>query len=186
MIIEINLLPHREAKRVAELRQTLAFLVLGFVLMSGAVYFAHADIQRQREAVQVSVRQMEADLERYKPQQKKVEGFKAQRAALASKLDVIRGLDQQRTGPVRILDELGARTPERLWLTKLRFKGGSITLDGASTDTGVVADFLRNLNDSTFFKSVDLDNTKRGREMEGVKLVNFTITVELAAAKAGA
>ena len=32
MIIEINLLPHREAKRVAELRQTLAFLILGFVL----------------------------------------------------------------------------------------------------------------------------------------------------------
>ena len=186
MIIAINLLPHREARRVAELRQTLAFLVLGFVLLAGGIYFMHADIQRQRDAVQVSVRQLEADLERYKPQQKKVEGFKAQRAALASKLDVIRGLDRQRTGPVRIMDELGARTPERLWLTKLRFKGGSLVLDGASTDTGVVADFLRNLNDSTFFKSVDLDKTNRGREMEGVKLVNFTITVELAATKVGA
>ena len=186
MIIEINLLPHREAKRVAELRQTLAFLVLGFVLLAGGVYFMHTDAQRQRESVQMSVRQMQADLDRYKPQQKKVEGFKTQRAALASKLDVIRGLDAKRTGPVRIMDELGQRTPERLWLTKLRFKGGSITLDGASTDTGVVADFLRNLNDSTFFKSVDLNRTKRGREMEGVKLVNFTITVELAPTKAGA
>jgi type IV pilus assembly protein PilN len=180
VIIEINLLPHREARRVADLRQTVAILVLGSVLLTGVVYFAHGDIKRQRDAAQASVRQMQADLERYKPQQKKVEGFKAQRAALAGKLDVIKGLDRQRTGPVRLLEELGARTPERLWLTKLRLKGSSITLDGASIDTGVVADFLRNLNSSDFFKSVDLNKTKRGREREGVKLVNFTITVELA------
>ena len=186
MIIEINLLPHREAKRVAELRQTVAFLILGFVLLAGGIFFVHSNIQRQREAVSTSVRQMEADLERYKPQQAKVEEFKKQRSKLAGKLDVIRGLDKQRTGPVRILDELGARTPERLWLTKLRFKGTSITLDGASIDTGVVADFLRNLNESSFFNSVDLDRTKRGREVEGVKLVNFTITVELAPLEAGA
>jgi type IV pilus assembly protein PilN len=180
VIIEINLLPHREARRVADLRQTVAILVLGSVLLAGVVYFVHGDLKRQRDAAQASVRQMQADLERYKPQQKQVESFKAQRAALAGKLDVIKGLDRQRTGPVRILEELGARTPERLWLTKLRFKGSAITLDGASIDTGVVADFLRNLNASDFFKSVDLDKTKRGREREGVKLVNFTITVELA------
>ena len=185
MIIEINLLPHREARRVAELRQTVAFLVLGSVLLAGGVYFVHSDINRQREVVQASVRQMEADLERYKPQQEKVVSFKAQRSALAGKLDVIKGLDAQRTGPVRIMDELGARTPERLWLTKLRFQGTSITLDGASIDTGVVADFLRNLNASSFFKSVDLNKTNRGKEMQGVKLVNFTITVELAPAGTG-
>ena len=101
-------------------------------------------------------------------------------------LDIIKGLDAQRTGPVRIMDELGARTPERLWLTKLKFKGTSITLHGASTDTGVVADYLRNLNESSFFKSVDLNRTKRGKEMQGVKLVNFTITVELAPVTKGA
>jgi type IV pilus assembly protein PilN len=186
VIIEINLLPHREAKRVAELRQTVAVLVLGSVLLIGGIFFVHRDIQRQGETVQLSVRQMEADLERFKPQQQQVEAFKKQRSALASKLDIIKGLDAQRTGPVRIMDELGARTPERLWLTKLRFKGTSITLNGASTDTGVVADFLRNLNESSFFESVDLNKTKRGKEMEGVKLVDFTITVELAPTVKGA
>lgn len=186
MIIEINLLPHREAKRVAELRQTVAVLVLGLVLVGGVIYFAHSDIRRQAESVHASVRQLEADLERYKPQQEKVKDFKARRSSLASKLDIIKGLDKKRTGPVRMMDELGARTPERLWLTKLRFKDNSITLDGASTDTGVVADFLRNLNESSFFTSVDLNKTNRGKMMEGVKLVNFTITVELATKVKGA
>ena len=180
MIIEINLLPHREARRVAELRQTVAILMLGSVVLMGVIYFVHSDVNRQLDAAQSSVRQMQADLERYKPQQEKVKSFKEQRAALAGKLDVIKGLDRQRTGPVRIMDELGARTPERLWLSKVRLKGNMITIDGASIDTGVVADFLRNLNESAFFKSVDLNKTKRGRELEGVKVVNFTITVEIA------
>ncbi len=186
MIIEINLLPHREAKRVADLRQTAAVLVLGSVLLIGSIYFVHGDIQSQGEEIRLTVRQLEADLERFKPQQEKVKVFKARRSALANKLDIIKGLDEQRTGPVRIMDELGSRTPERLWLTKLRFKDNSITLDGSSTDTGVVADFLRNLNESSVFQSVDLNKTMRGKMMQGVKVVNFTITVELAAALTGA
>ena len=71
MIIEINLLPHREARRVADLRQMVAFLVLGLVLLAGAVFFVHGNLGRQRDVVQTSVRQKQADLDRFKPQQVK-------------------------------------------------------------------------------------------------------------------
>ena len=43
----------------------------------------------------------------------------------------------------------------------------------------MVADFLGRLNDSTYFREVDLDRTAREREVRGVKLVNFTITAVL-------
>ena len=71
-------------------------------------------------------------------------------------------------------------------LTKVNLKGDSISLVGASTDTSVVADFLRNLNESALFKSVDLEKTARGKVMEGVNLVSFTITVEMAPLEKGA
>lgn len=35
MRMEINLLPHRQARRVADLRETLAVLVLGLVVVIG-------------------------------------------------------------------------------------------------------------------------------------------------------
>ena len=38
-MIEINLLPHREAKRVADLRENVAVLMLGLVVIAGVAVF---------------------------------------------------------------------------------------------------------------------------------------------------
>jgi type IV pilus assembly protein PilN len=178
-MIEINLLPHREAKRAADLRQTVALLILGLVLAGGGIFIVQGRLSEERETAQAVIRQLEADIARYRPQEKQVEEFKKTRSELEEKLDVIRGLDRARSGPVRILDELSTNTPERLWLTKLETVGRAITVEGESLDTGVVADFLRELNRSAYFSGVDLERTERGREVEGVKLVNFVITAQL-------
>lgn len=178
-MIEINLLPHREAKRVADLRQTVGLLGLGLIAVAGGIWFVHKDLQHSQEMARASVRQLEADIERFKPEEIKVANFKKKRAELEDKLQIIRNLDAARSGPVRLLDELSATTPERLWLTKLTTQGVGITLEGQSLDTSVVADFLRGLNASEYFDLVDLERTASGPEVEGVKLVKFVITAQL-------
>ena len=180
-MIQINLLPHREARRVADARQTIAVLALGMVVAMGGIYIVEQKIDSDLAAAEASVRQLESDIERYQPQQKLVAQFKEKRNQLEEKLDVIDGLDKARSGPVRILDELATHTPEKLWLTSLETEGAAITLRGLSLDTGVVADFLRSLNSSDYFDSVDLDQTRSGREEQGVKLVEFKIKAVLAA-----
>jgi type IV pilus assembly protein PilN len=178
-MIEINLLPHREAKRAADFRQTVALLVLGLVIEGGLIAYMNNGVEDSLAAADASVVQLQSDIEQYKPQEAQVEGFKRTRSELEDKLGVIDGLDKGRTGPVRLLDELAAYTPERLWLTGLETSGVQITLQGESLDTGMVADFLRGLNESKYFTNVDLDRTARGKEIEGVKLVTFVITAEL-------
>lgn len=179
-MIEINLLPHREARRAADLRQSVALLVLGLVLAGGGITLVHGGMKDRLSQAQAQVRQLQADIARYGPQQKKVAEFKQTKSALESKLNVLKSLENARNGPVRILDELSNHTPERLWLTSLETRGNQITLQGESLDTGVVADFLRNMNGSKFFVNVDLDKTARGKEVEGVRLVTFVITADLA------
>lgn len=154
-------------------------LIGGIVVVCLGIVLFHSDMDRQAELLQVSVRQLEVDLERFKPQQEKVAEFKAKKQALEEKLAAIRKLDEARRGPVRLLGEVGHQTPDRLWLTQLRANENEVTLEGASLDTSVVADFLRNLNDSSYFSEVDLDRTAREREIRGVKLVNFTITARV-------
>jgi len=179
-MIEINLLPHRQARRVADLRQSLSLLVLGMVLVCGGIGFVHTDTREKIRNAEAQVRQLQSDIEQYKPQEQKVADFKKQRRQLEEKLDVIRGLDRARSGPIRLLDELADRTPERLWITKLSTNAGQLTVEGESLDTGVVADFLRSLNASPYFADVDLDKTTPGKAVQGVKLVNFVITANLA------
>ncbi len=178
-MIEINLLPHREARRAADLRQTLALLILGLVIEGGLIAYMNSEVADSLAAAEASTVQLQGDIEQYKPQEAQVEGFKRTRGQLEDKLGVIDGLDKGRSGPVRLLDELALSTPERLWLTGLKTSGVKITLQGESLDTGMVADFLRGLNESKYFTNVDLDRTARGKEIEGVKLVTFVITAEL-------
>jgi type IV pilus assembly protein PilN len=178
-MIEINLLPHREARRVADLKQHGMLLLLCLILAGGGIFVVQRRLTDQIERTQIRVHQMEMDIEQYKPQQKQVQMFREKKKELEAKLDVIEGLDRARSGPVRVMDELATFTPERLWLTKLSTSGGRITLQGESLDNELVADFLRGLNASAYFRNVDLENTKLGAESDGLKLVNFTITADL-------
>ncbi len=178
-MIEINLLPHREARRVADLRESVALLVLGLVLIGGGALFLGDQVDSELSQVQASVKQLESDIEHFRPQEKQVQAFKAKKSDLEDKLDVIKGLDRARTGPVRMFDELAKHTPDRLWITKLTTEGARLTLEGDSLDNGVVADFLRELNGSEYFDNVDLLRTGRGKAIDGVRLVNFEITADL-------
>ena len=181
-MIEINLLPHREARRIAEFRQFAMVVAASLLALTVAIGTVHASTARDAEMARASVQQFQADLVRFKPQQEKLTQFKAKKAALEQKLAAIRKLDEARRGPVRLLAEVGSQTPERLWLTGLAAQGNQVTLEGASLDNTVVANFLRNLNDSPYFREVDLDRTASKKEIRGVMIVNFTITASLRAA----
>ena len=179
MMMEINLLPHREARRAADLRETVAVLLLGLVLVGGAVFLTDKGVKSDLAAAEASVTHLKADIARFEPQKKLVKDFKKRKKQLQSKLDVIDTLEQARNGPVRVLDELSASVPDRLWLTSISTKGKGISLEGQSLDTGVVADFLRGLNASPYFKNVDLQKTSGGKLVQGVRLVNFEIRADM-------
>ncbi len=182
-MIEINLLPHREFRRIADLRQTVAVLLLGLVVAGGGIFFVSQDLNADLERAEIQVQQLEAAIEQFKPQQVQVAKFKKQRKRLEDKIDIIKGLEKARTGPVRLFDELSNLTPERLWLVSLKADGSKVMLEGASLDTGIVADFLRSLNQSEHFSNVDLKKTKGGKEVSGVRLVDFKISADFMKSK---
>ena len=178
-MLEINLLPVREARRKADLRQYMMQLFLMVLLVVGGIGLVHSRIGDQVERAQARVKQMQHDIDQFKPQLDQVAAFKKRKGELEKKIDVIDGLDKARTGPVRVLNELSTRTPDRLWLTSLSTKGNTISLQGQSLDNELVALFLRSLGDSEYFENVDLDSTKLGAQKGGLKLVTFRIRAEI-------
>ena len=179
-MIEINLLPHREAQRVADLRESISLLVLGLVVTAGVIVFLNAQVAEQLSDAKASVQQLKSDIQRYEPQKVQVSEFRRKKAELQDKLAVIDGLDRARSGPVRLFEELANQTPDRLWLTQLGTESGQLRLQGSSLDNGVVADFLRSLSGSRYFVNVDLVKTDGGsNRQDGIELVEFEITANL-------
>ena len=178
-MIEINLLPHREAKRVADLRESFVVLMLGTLLALVLGLVMDFSVDGELDRATVSIGQLKSDIARFKPQEEQVAAFRRQKADLEEKLEVIRKLDLARKGPVRIFEELAKRTPDRLWLTRISARNGQLLLEGSSLDNDVIADFLRSLGASDFFRNVDLIKTDGDTAVEGVRLVEFEISTDL-------
>ena len=178
-MIQINLLPVREAKRKADVKQNVLELVLVLILLGTSVGFAQAHVTSQINTTQSRIRQMEADIAKFKPQLDQVAAFRAKKAELQKKIDVIAGLDRARKGPVRVMDELATHTPERLWLDAIKTSGRQIEISGQSLDNEVVATFLGALGDSKYFSNVDLNSTELGTGPEGLKVVKFKIQASM-------
>lgn len=177
-MIKINLLPVREARRRADLQQQAVLLAVLLVLALGGSGYAHYAKGRQIEALRERVAQTEKQIDRYGPQLEQVKAFKEKKAEVERKLEVIRGLERSRSGPVRILDELATKTPERVWLTQLRAEGGRVELEGMGLENEVIARFLTRLEESDYFADVELEQT----ELQGrgeLKLNRFRVTSQV-------
>jgi type IV pilus assembly protein PilN len=178
-MLQINLLPVREARRKEDSRQLSMQGALVLLLVFAAVGFAHSMISEEISNSQARIAQMQRDIDQYKPQLEQVASFRAQKKKLETKIGVIDELDLARSGPVRVLSELASRTPNRLWLTSLVTEGKTIVMSGMSLDNDLVALFLRSLGESDYFTEVDLDKTEMKGDDDGLRLMNFRIRAVL-------
>jgi type IV pilus assembly protein PilN len=185
-MIQINLLPVREAKRKADVKQNVLELVFALILVAAAIGFLHTDLAAKIDTSSNRIMQMQNDIEKFKPQLDQVAAFRAKKAELQKKIDVIAGLDRARKGPVRVMDELATHTPERVWLDSVSTKGAALELTGQSLDNELVAVFLGSLGDSPYFENVDLNSTELADGPDGLKVVKFKIQATMVAPTAKA
>ncbi len=178
-MITINLLPVREERRKSELRGHAGLVVVLIVLGLALVGVQHAALTSKVSQKHAEVSQLKKEQDNYKSQLKEVEAFKEKKKGIQAKLDVITKLNQIRSGPVRILDELAMRTPEKVSLKRLETgKNGVITLSGLGLNNKVVAGYLDALEESSYFGDVRLDTIKRKNE-GGLKVSTFEINAKL-------
>ena len=179
-MLQINLLPVREARRQEDIRQLMMQGALVLLLVGAGVGFVYSKISEEISLSNARIQQMQRGIDQYKPQLEQEAAYKKNKKALEAKIGVIDELDRARSGPVRVLSELAARTPERLWLTSLSTEGKTIVMAGQSLDNELVALFLRSLGESPYFTDVDLDKTEMKGNSSGLRLMSFRIRAVLA------
>ncbi len=174
-MIRINLLPVRISKKKEAGRQQLILFALLVILGLLANWFwsgARASDLASREAKLKRTREDIAQLERIIGE---VKNIKDQQNALKEKLAVLDKLKAGRTGPVRMLDELGTIVPRKLSLRKMEEKGGPITFDGDAATIDDVSAFMAALKKSQYFSGVELKKTA-AKQVGKFQVVDFTVT----------
>lgn len=174
-MIKINLLPVREARRKANLRQQgilLGIALIAAVVVCGTLHTAiAASISSERSRVVAA----QAELAKLEETLKEVERFRKEKEDIERKLRVIQRLEESRSGPVRIMDEISSRIPDRMWLKAMSLRNGVLEIDGFGIDNEVIAAFMTSLEESKFLTEVELQSSQL-TESKGLKLNEFKIT----------
>ena len=174
-MIRINLLPVREARRAANMRKQ--GMLLAFAAGAGvAVCLLLSTWMAARTAHEHSlIAARQAEMKKLETTLAEVKKFQKEQEDIEQKLAIIDQIEAARMGPVKIMDELATRIPQRVWLTKMAEHNGLLELEGRSIDAEVVADFAAALEESPLLSAIDLQETKL-EEVEGLKLSDFRLT----------
>ncbi len=184
-MIKINLLPFRAARKQENIRRQISVYLLSVVLIllvSGYSWWHYSSKLSRLKAEKV---QKTKELATYAETTKKIKAIKTKIAQIEAKLKVIRGLEEKKTGPVLLLDEISTAVPkDRVWLSALSDKNGILSLSGTARDNDTVALFMTNLEKAAHIKSVDLNSTVlRVLKAQNLNLTNFVLTCKTYAYK---
>jgi len=176
-MIKINLLPGKEKKKIGVKKEFIVFFASLAVLLLLLVG-VHWKMTREKDEMVTQINTMKEEIAYYKKLNAEVTKAKEAQKVLQEKLNVIEKLRKEKASPVRILDELSIHKPERLHLESLKKQGSKLNLEGIAIDDETIANFMTNLRNSKFFKSVDLVVSEQV-EQSKIKLKKFTLSCEI-------
>ena len=175
---KINLLPWRDELREQRKKKFVAFCVgvaaLGVAsVFSGWVYFDQKlDDQEQANQLIVSTNQnLDAQL-------KSLDGLQERRNAIIERMKLIQGLQGQRPITVRLVDELVRVTPPTMYLTKFTRTGDKFTIEGKAESPNTVAELLRNLEASPWYRNAFMNSFLAAEEKKDKAVSSLVPRVE--------
>lgn len=172
-MIRINLIRGKRKKR-RELSVGFLYLLVPLAVLAGVFVF-HQTLVRKIGNLESDIQKATARIEVLKQEIGEVEKFKARKAELQKKVDIISNLNAGRTGPVKVLDAVSSLIPENSWIEKMSLAGDRIAVDGIAMNNIVVADFMTALAKSGRFRDVVLGSADQ-TTVAGTKLVKFNLT----------
>jgi type IV pilus assembly protein PilN len=185
-MIRINLLPVKaEVRRQYGKQQLLlAVLLIGGELIGLFMY--HGMQQERLEQLKADAEQIQGEVDALQRQNQEAEALRDQRTELEGFASVLSGLEANRSGPVRVLEEMkealnpaandlqrvaqerrGWNTnwdPRTVWLTSFEEAGGEVKMEGRAMSNDDVAEFLVRLASSPYFTGVQLVMTSATTE----------------------
>lgn len=180
-MIKINLLPHREKKRVQ--RKNRFFFMLGLAAAVGVVlivlvgtFFSYKiDQQKGRNNF------IKAENTRLDGEIKEVAMLKQEIEALKARQQAVEDLQGDRNQPVYLMDELVKQVPEGAFLRSFKQEGQRVAVNGYAQSNERVSELLRNLsNNSPWLERPDLIEIRSasiGTGRDTKRVFEFTLNV---------
>ncbi|WP_339723158.1 PilN domain-containing protein [uncultured Paraglaciecola sp.] len=174
----INLLPWRESRR-AEHKKNYLTLLAGLALGAFGLMFAIGNVlDKMTDNQNVRNNFIEQQTAILDQQIEKIKDIKKDKEAIEQRMALIEQLESSRNAVPIVLDELVRLVPHGLSFRSFSRQGNLIEILGVSESNNRLADFMRQLQDSTVFSSGELSSIKADTSaLEAVSDFKLTFTI---------
>lgn len=175
-MIRINLLPFRTARKKENIRRQVSVFGLSLVLICLVLLWHALGLNREIARTQDQIATVKSQIAQFKEKADRVTAIKAKLKLLEDKLKIVASLQTRRNDQQVLLEELADRiVKERMWLESLSVEPNQIVLRGVAFDNPTIADFMKNLEASSLFSSVDLKRSVNRNFGENIRLKTFDL-----------
>ena len=174
-MIKINLLPKVEIKKPKKGIGEIFVGTLALLVVLGVILATHFSQAGKIEKTRNEIRTTENKIKALKDVEDQVNEFKEKNKELERRIQIIADLEKKRSGPLYVMDSLSSAIPARSWVDNIKSKGNSTVLTGIAWNEFTVAEFMKNLQNSNYFKNVKLKVIKQ-EDVSSLQLRKFEIT----------
>ena len=158
--VRINLLPHREQKRIARQRQFISMAVLLAIAGIAVVGLVHIVLASQIEGQNSRNALLKTEIAKLDEQIKEIDKLREQISQVLARKQVVETLQTTRNESVHLLDQLVRQLPDGIYLRSIRQVGTKITLIGYAQSNARVSTLMRNIQSSPWLTSPELVEIK--------------------------
>jgi Tfp pilus assembly protein PilN len=157
--------------------------VLAVLIIAGAVNYGYY-YKLDKEAKNIATRMAAAEQKNRELADVKAQYLERQRQADGYKrrVDVIDSLRAGQAGPVNLMNTIGETIngTDAVWLNTMKDLGGSVAIEGMALSNDAVANLIKNLQGTGYFKNIEIKETFQDDSFKEMQAFQFTLTCEKA------
>lgn len=157
----------------------LVLLVL-LAIGAGGNWYYYTTLQRDAVKLQNQIDEAKRENQRLADIKAKYLELEKQKDLYERRVNVIHQLQENQKGPSMLLSMIGdtVNKSDAVWLNSMREDGNNITLDGMALSVDAVANLMRNLKSSGYFKNIEIKTTFQDDQMKDMAAFSFMLICE--------
>lgn len=157
-------------------------LMIAVALVLALGYFGYRYNAAQNDAKRIAdeTKQAEAENRRLAAVKAKYDQEQKVKENYERRVKVIDDLRQAQAGPVNLLTMISdtVNGTDAVWLNSMQDVGNQIRIDGTALSSTAVANLIKNLQKTGFFKSVEMSEDQEDPQSKDIQAFNFKLICE--------
>jgi Tfp pilus assembly protein PilN len=158
----------------------LVVLLVITALAAGGNYYYYSTLQRDAANLKIKMEEAKRENQRLADIKAKYIELEKQKDIYERRVNVIHQLQANQSGPATLLTTIGdtVNRTDAVWLNSMKDDGAAINLDGIALSVDAVAQLMKNLKATGYFKNIEIKESFQDDVVKDMTAFTFTLVCE--------